>query len=94
MSLFVRIFICFVIAGAALYKHIDNSNALTGLRLAIPALQKEVNQIKEDNIVLQYEIDQFENPAHLIELSHKPEFAHLKYPSSNAIIILTETYDH
>lgn len=83
--LFIRLLICVVIAGVALYKHIDKSNELTELRLAIPSLQKSVNELIEENSRLQYEIHHFESPAHLFELARQPEFRHLKYPSANEV---------
>lgn len=62
-----------------------------GLRLAIPALQKEVNELTDENIRLQYAIDQFENSVNLLELARKPEFGHLKYPI-NADVMIVEEY--
>jgi len=56
------------------------------LRLKIPTLVKEVKQIREKNTHLQYQIEQFENPIHLMELARKPEHSHMKYPSLNDII--------
>ena len=58
------------------------------MRRAIPPLAKEVRAIQEENHHLQYVIDRFENPVHLIELSRKPEYGHLKYPRTADVIIL------
>ena len=76
----VRIFICIAAAGMTLFAYIEKQNELTGLRLAIPALAKEVSAIEEENIRLTYEIERFESPIHLMELKRKPEFSHLRYP--------------
>lgn len=86
-GLLVRLLICMIVVGVALYRHIDDSNQLTGLRLAIPILEKDVKEIAEENTRLQFEIDRFESPAHLLELARKPEFGHLKYPYADDIII-------
>lgn len=86
----LQVFLCILIAGFMLYFYIDKLNELTELRLAIPALAKEVKQIQEANIRLRYEIDQFESPIHLMELARKPEFSHLKYPHLDDEIILSE----
>lgn len=86
----IHIFICIFIVGITLYAYIEKQNLLTELRLKIPTLAKEVKQIQEENVRLKYEIDQFESPVHLIELSRKPEFSHLKYPQLDQIIILPE----
>ncbi|MBA3722279.1 MAG: hypothetical protein H0W88_07750 [Parachlamydiaceae bacterium] len=90
MNLFVRLFICIFFAGFVLYKYIDNLNELTELKLSIPAIAKEVKEINEKNLELQYEIEQFESPIHLMELARKPEFGHLKHPSLNDVIVLPE----
>lgn len=76
----MRFFICIFAAGAALFTYIDKQNELTELRLAIPALAKNVKGIQDENIQLKYEIERFESPIHLMELMRKPEFSHLKYP--------------
>lgn len=75
-----RVFICIFAAGVAVFAYIDKQNDLTELRLAIPALAKEVKSIQEENTRLRYEIERFESPIHLMELMRKPEFGHLKYP--------------
>lgn len=76
----LRLFICIAAAGLTLFFYIDKQNELTELRLAIPALSKEVKNIQEENIRLRYEIERFESPIHLMELMRKPEFSHLKFP--------------
>lgn len=88
MGLFIRLFICIFCVGLTLYKSIDDLNDLTELQLAIPALSKELQEIKEKNLELRYEIERFESPLHLMELSRQPEFGHLKYPSINEVTIL------
>lgn len=82
----VRLIVCILIAGAALYVDIDHQNQLTELRLTIPLLQKELRGLEEQNNQLQYEIDQFESPIRLLDLLKKPEFAHLKFPYTQDII--------
>ena len=90
MGLAARLFICIFIVGLTLYKYIDNLNEFTELQLLIPALEKEVKEIKERNLELRYEIEQFESPIHLMELARKPEFGHLKHPSLNEVILLPD----
>ena len=87
----IEIFVCIFIASLTLYLYIEKQNELTELRLEIPILAKEVKRIQEENIHLQYEINQFESPIHLMELARKPEFSHLKYPNLNEILILEES---
>lgn len=90
MGLLVRLLICISFAGLMLYKYIDKLNDLTELRLSIPVLAREVKEIDEQNLELQYAIDCFESPLHLMELARKPEFGHLKYPSINEVLQLPE----
>ena len=82
--------ICISFAGLLLYKSIDKLNELTELRLSIPVLSRQVKEIHEENLELQYAIECFESPLHLMELARKPEFGHLHYPSTHEIIHLGE----
>ncbi|MFI0434127.1 MAG: hypothetical protein ACH350_00165 [Parachlamydiaceae bacterium] len=90
MGLLIRLLLCISFAGLVLYKYIDKLNDLTGLRLSIPILAREVKEIHEQNLELQYTIDCFESPLHLMELAEKPEFGHLKYPILDDIVLLPE----
>lgn len=76
--LFLTLFCCTLAAGITLFFHIENQNGVTKLRLAIPQLAKEVADIREENVRLQYAIDTFENPVHLYELLKDPSYSHLK----------------
>ncbi|MBA3958113.1 MAG: hypothetical protein H0X51_06955 [Parachlamydiaceae bacterium] len=86
----LKIFFCITFAAIVLYIYIDKQNDLTELRLEIPALEKEVKRLQEHNTKLKYEINQFESPIHLMELAHKPEFGHLRYPYTDKIITLPQ----
>lgn len=87
-GIFIRIFVCILMAGFGLYLYIYEQNQLTALRLAIPSLAKEVRNIQEENSRLKYEIDQFETPIHLMELMRMPEFGHLKFAYNNEVMVL------
>jgi len=73
-----------------LYLYIHNQNQLTEMRREIPAFQRQVKKMREENRSLQYEKDRFESPLHLMELARRPEYGHLRYPYLNEIIILHE----
>jgi hypothetical protein len=88
MSVFIRLMICIFLVGLTLYKYIDKMNGLTELRLSIPVLAKELQEINEKNIELKYAIETFESPLHLMELARKPEFGHLKYPALDAVMVI------
>lgn len=85
---FLRIMACIFAVGITLYAYIEKQNQLTSLRLRIPALDKQVKAIQEENRQLQFEIELFESPIHLMELARKPEFSHLKHPLLNEVIVL------
>ncbi len=88
LKLVLRLYMCIITAGLTLYAYIEKQNELTELRLAIPALTKEVKNIQEENIRLTYAIEQFESPIRLMETMRKPEYSHLKYPYLNEEVFL------
>ncbi len=88
----IQLTICFLTFCAWLYSYLEKQNQLTHLRIQIPEIAKQLKMIREENTRLQYEIDQFENPEHLIELSRRPEFAHLKQPLQKEILTCPEGY--
>lgn len=88
--LYIKLFICLIILGLTLYAFIVKGNQVTEMRLAVPALAKKVRTLHEENSRLRYEIEQFENPIHLMELKMKPELSHLKFPYMEELVILPE----
>lgn len=89
-SLLIKLLVCLIAAGITLYAIVEHQNGLTELRVAIPALNAEVKDLLEENLRLEYQLDCFENPVHLLELARKPEFGHLKYPNSDEVIVLPQ----
>jgi cell division protein FtsB len=87
-GLLIRILFCILCLGIFLYAYINKQNVITELRLAIPSVSRDLKAIHEENTRLQFEIDQFENPQYLLELSRKPEYLHLKHPLLKDIIML------
>jgi hypothetical protein len=88
MGLLFRILICIVTVGSFLLFYIDQLNHLTELRLEIPILEKESRLVQEENQRLQYQIDCFESPIHLMDMARRPEFSHLVHPFADEIIFL------
>lgn len=86
----LKILLCIFTMGWSLYLYIDKQNELVELRLAIPALAKEVKALSEENIRLKYQIDCFESPIHLMELARKPEFSHLRFPRVQDVVLIPE----
>lgn len=89
-SFFLRLFLCILVLGAHLYFYVDQQNELIELRLNIPPLNKELQALEEENARLEYQVEQFESPVHLIELIQKPEFSHLKHPLLEEILLIGE----
>ena len=85
---YIRIAFCIFVAGLTLYLYINTLNELTALRLEIPSLDKLVKSIGDKNMQIEYEIERFESPIHLMELLKKPEFSHLHYPYVKDVVIL------
>jgi hypothetical protein len=71
-----------------LYAFINEQNHLVKLRLQIPEIQKKVALMEQENTQLQFQIDQFEQPSHLLELRKTPQFSHLKQPVEDEIILV------
>lgn len=85
-----KFFFCIFILGVSLYSYIDMQNTLTSQRIRIPQIAQEIRNIEEGNIRLQYEIDAFENPLHLIELARESGLEHLKHPLLSSVVHLKE----
>lgn len=81
-----KVFVVIFALGLTLYLHIDKNNQLTAMQLAIPQIEGEVKKLQKENERLQYEIDRFESPIHLMELLRKPEFGHLKFPLEKDVV--------
>lgn len=86
----LRVFLCISCLSFCLYSSIDWQNEVTLRRLQIPVLAQEIKELKEANTRLQYEIDFFESPEHLIELARQSEFSYLKYPTASDIVLIQE----
>lgn len=86
MKLMIKLSISLLTLAISIYFYIDSLNQIISLRLKIPETEKQLAELKAENTHLQYEIDQFESPMHLMELAKKPEFSHLKSANLHEII--------
>lgn len=86
----IRILLCIGVFGGCLYSYLDQQNQLTSLRLHIPVVAKEVKDLNEEDVRLQFEIDLFESPQHLMELMALSEYSHLKHPLTKHVVQLSE----
>lgn len=84
----IRLILCVLILAGFLYAFINQQNHIVKLRLQIPQVQKELALIVQENKQLQFHIDQFEQPSHLLHLRKKPQYSHLKQPLEDEVIII------
>ncbi|MCH9633342.1 MAG: hypothetical protein S4CHLAM7_00670 [Chlamydiae bacterium] len=89
MNYLIRILFCIITFGSFLYLYVDKLNAHTELRLQIPALSKEIDQINQSSVHLSYQIECFKNPQNLMQLAKMPEYSHLKFPYTHDILLVT-----
>lgn len=90
IGLLLRLGLCLSVSGLFLYSYLEKQNELTELKILLPQIEKDVNLIREENRRLAYEVDRFENPAHLIEIAHYPEYGHLRHPLLKEILTVPE----
>lgn len=91
-NLTLKLGFCLSVFALCLYSYLNMQNEVTQVKIRLPAVEKEIRLIQEENRRLAYEIEQFENPAHLIELAHRPEYAHLKHPLIKEILTVPEAF--
>ncbi len=88
--LIVRILICVSLFCSCLYSYLNLQNDVTEKRIYLPVLAEQVKAINEKNTRLEYEIDRFENPLHLMQLLRLSEYSHLKHPYIPEILTMRE----
>lgn len=87
-GLISRIMVSLLVFSLCLFSYLNQQNAVTKKRMTIPLLAKELKMIEEENTRLQYQIDQFENPIHLMHLASHHEYSHLKHPVRTDVVEL------
>jgi hypothetical protein len=90
-KILLKLGFCLMVLGVCLYSYFDKQNELTQMKIQLPELEKDIRSIRDETRRLRYEVDQFENPSHLIELAHHPEFSHLKHPLLREILTVPES---
>lgn len=88
----LQVAVCMIIFVFGIYSYLNVHNEVTHLKMQLPAVEKEIALIQEGNRRLSYEMEQFENPSHLIELAHSPEYAHLKHPLIKEVLTVPEAF--
>ncbi len=88
-----KILICGVSFSMALCAYLHARNDVTKLMIQLPKLSKELSLIQEQNTILQFEVEKFENPAFLLNLLKTTEYAHLLSKESSQTIALEVSKD-
>jgi len=86
----LKLFICLFSLGGCLYAYLEEQNELMKLRMEIPKIGQDLKEISEENRRLEFEIESFENPRHLMELVLQNEYSHLKHPLISDIVLLPQ----
>lgn len=89
MSHFTRILICFLVLGFSLFLYIEKTNQQTKLRLELPKHEKQIEILAQKNIQLKYQLENFNNPQHLLELAKQPAYSHLKFPFLEEVLVIS-----
>lgn len=87
---FARVGFIVLVLSFSLYFYLDKQNDLTRLKMEVPKITKELRLIHEENRHLVLQIEQFENPSHLMELARLPQYSHLKHPFVEDILTVPE----
>ena len=87
---FFRITILFLALSLSLYKIIEKQNKLIQIQKNIPLLKKKQSALQWQISQLQYKKDSFESPIHLMKLSQRPQYSHLKYPTDEDVVKIHE----
>jgi|GEM_PF-4088725 len=85
---FFRLFLCVTVVGLGLCGYMEHKNRVHILQMALFGLRKEVNLLKEEIGLLQYEVYQNESPHQLLKMIEHKEFSCLSYPREDHILIV------
>ena len=89
-AIFLRLMVCLFFFSFSIYSYLDKQNSCTELKIRLPKVTKEIEAIQEGNAHLQYQIECFENPQHLLTIASQPEYAHLKFPLMEEVLTVKE----
>lgn len=76
--------------GLCLYSYLDMQNALTRLRIEVPKLARNLRHVEEENTRLQYAIEAYESPQHLMQLARESASSRLKFPLIKEVVTLKQ----
>lgn len=88
-----RFFIVLCSLSLFLFLYIREQNEILLLRRTIPVLEKQIREIEEDNLTLEYEIERNRSPENLLKLARNPTYGHLHFPEQNEVIIVSPAHN-
>lgn len=88
--IFFQLLFCFTVFSLCIYFYLEKQNYLTHLRIEIPKTYSCLQEMKEEMAKCEYEMDQWESPARLMQLASSPQFTHLSHPYADHILVLAE----
>ena len=89
-GLIIRLLICLMVSSFCFYQIIQKQNRINYYSLLIPKLSKDLKALEEENLKLQFHIDSFESPDHLMHLARSESFRHLRFPLLKDVMQLPE----
>lgn len=89
-SFLIKILICLFAFAFSFYSYVEKQNKVTSLKIEIPKIAKEIQDLRVEIKKIEYEVDKFENPAYLMQLLRQPEYAHLKHPFVHDVLNIPE----
>lgn len=88
--IFVKTVFCALVFSLCFYSYLVKQNEVTELRIELPKIKKELEKLQAIHMGLQFQIEKFEHPSHLLELLAQKNYSHLKLPISSEIMKLHE----
>ena len=83
-----KILICVISFSVALCALLHGRNHVTKQMIHLPRLSHELALIEEQNTILRFEVEKFENPSRLLHLLQTEEYAHLLSLSKEDILAI------
>ncbi|MFA6914807.1 MAG: hypothetical protein WC222_00275 [Parachlamydiales bacterium] len=86
-----RFFIVMGTLSLFIFLYIREQNEILLLRRTIPLLEKNIRELEEDNLALEYEIDKDRSPENLLKKARLPAYGHLRFPEKNEVISIPQS---
>lgn len=76
------------------YSYLTQQNDLTEMRMEIPELMRDMESLRQEIAVLEYQVEAFQNPRNLLQIAMQNQYRHLKLPRLQEVAFLdTSLYE-